>query len=467
MSRKRRSRWLLVTAIAVVWASQARLASAEIPAPALGEPEPSVSVWDGEPFVVDGVVDGGDSQIQFSSSDDFATPECDTGWIENGFWSQVWWDFPGPIGFSEVSCELDPGDYYWRARTRSGQEESAWSDVESFTYYAEPIEEPYDPEAEPWGPVDAGEPDGGEPTDSTVESCGEPVGSDPDPILEELMEEEPEADPSGEGDYEAMTEVYSAEGTAPPTPLRWPSGYYVWQTQTQLSTGLKNAAFDYAAGLDSEQTEYECGGDREGPFQLIRRKTRLVDLHVAPHFKAEWYMGTARETRVESAFRIDQGSWHVGVASVEEKSRGQHAALRRTGPYHRRALPVYQYGLYRRCYQPANSNDEECRYAWLPYKWTGEVAPGTATLESAPFHRENSVRIYVSGDDWGTESSRNRTFGAGVTIVGLSLASRAGYSGNTKLTFTTTGQCSRWYVYGADDLPVDSPVVYSRTEGCS
>ncbi len=125
-------------------------------APILDAPADTAVISPNEHFLVSGVVDGGESQVQIAVEDEFeADIACDTDWFGNGFYSTVWWQHPGPIGFSQAMCLLAPGVYFWRARTRDEfGVDSTWSAVSSFEL-VDATPPPSDP---PGGPDDT--PDG-------------------------------------------------------------------------------------------------------------------------------------------------------------------------------------------------------------------------------------------------------------------------------------------------------------------
>jgi hypothetical protein len=69
------------------------------------------------------------------------------------------------------------------------------------------------------------------------------------------------------------------------------------------------------------------------------------------------------------------------------------------------------------------------------------------------------------GDDFTRYEHRNKTFEAGVSIVGLELMSRAGYALNTGLAYNNVGDCNardtRRWVYGEREDPTFSRVIYA------
>ncbi|MPZ93141.1 MAG: hypothetical protein GEU68_16260 [Actinobacteria bacterium] len=80
--------------------------------------------------------------------------------------------------------------------------------------------------------------------------------------------------------------------------------------------------------------------------------------------------------------------------------------------------------------------------------------------------RKNRERFRRGRDFW-KDRERSTEFGKGVSLAGLSLESRAGYSDITKLWWLSTGRCRRNFLSGGGTDPVHAKgMVYSTSRRC-
>lgn len=429
-----RARVLLVV-VAALWA---------VP-PAWAEPGPSLDApADGSTIALPAgfsvtLPDEGWVRVQISSAAtvDAASLACDSGWYHSGFHSSSTWTLPGVIGYSEVECELAPGEYRWRAAyggptgSLPSDDEAVWSEASGFAVPAPPPPPPAEPVPAP------AEPD----YDDLEEAlCAEDSGDDPDggdPGEVEFSADEVEATPEE-----------LAIGTPPPA-----------EPETLGTLARLTGDEEAGAGEEGAETEYDMSGATACSTSLIRRWVAVTEFHVALGFDGVFHYEDGRETKTQAAVRFGGGTWRVGGWVTESRNRGARWVWPRRGPFHRRIAAEYLFRKSVRC------SRNGCARMWTPYRWTGRLRPGAIRIQTTGWNNPYKFRL-PHGHSWTKWQGTNKAMEMAVSIRAVSLRAQAGYSAITRMTWKSTQRCRENWI---DPINADAAVaslIYTWSDNC-
>jgi hypothetical protein len=391
-------------------------ASAQTPPPGLGSPGNGATINPGAYFSLSNVADGGETWIQIATTVDFV-PEslvCDTGWFENGYFSDLQWNEPGPIN-DTAYCPVAEGPHYWRAKARNHADESAWSEVATFSVENHP--------AIPPPPEDG--------------SCGGAV-SDPDGGDPHAAEVDPIPDPDfGTGSPDGFP--YEEEGG-----------------ETEIISHEEQL----------EETHWEaCSGE-----PTIQRWVKVINFYTAKGMDAWFHYKVSRDTKTQTAYQLNiDGAWggfQVGTNMVHEQTRDTQGWLHKVNKPTRRLYEAhYTFVLKYSCNY--NPYDWRCVRRWTPNEWLIDLRP--ATHLNVP-DRNPAYQVELDlGEGFLRENGENKRFGLGVRIAGLNLDSQAGYRRTTSISYEgiAAGGCDHRYVYGLAVHVLHAETVYAQSTGCN
>lgn len=221
------------------------------------------------------------------------------------------------------------------------------------------------------------------------------------------------------------------------------------------------------SGGGTTSTASAVSEDSDGSVAHVdetRRWVKIVDHHSAKgmrtRFTFSYTTSIARDTRVQLAVKVGNDPWGAGAMYLEQANRTASRTKVVDGGYHRRRFAKYVFYKY----------EEYCcgdwvvlvTRKWKPHHWTGGLRRSKTALTQPARNSANSITLGVN-DTFTKSAARNKQYGAGVSLVGLSLDSRTGYSTISKLGWTgITSGCSKW-LYGATNDPVEANVVYAKS----
>lgn len=430
---------LLLVVLAALWAVPPAWAE---PGPSLDAPADGSTVALPASFHVT-LPGEGWVRVQISAGEAFdaASLACDSGWYHGGFHSASSWTLPGVIGYSQVECDPEPGSYRWRAAyggptgAMPSDDDAVWSGVSSFAVSAASSPAPPPPPpAPPAPPAD-------DPAYDELEEalCGE--GGDEDPDGGDPGEVEFSSD-----DVEATAEELAIGTPPPPEP-------------ETLGTLASLAGEEDGGAEEAGEVELEASGATACEKKEVRRWVAVSEFHVALGFHGTFYYEDGRETKTQVAIQAPLGRWAVGGWATEATNRGARWAWPRRGPFHRRIAAEYTYRKHAICTKGG------CKIWWAPQHWTGRLRPGAIRIQTTGWNNRFKFRL-PHGHTWTKWLGTNKTMEKAVSISGVSLNARAGYSSITRMTWKSTPRCRDNWI---DPINADATVaslIYTWSDRC-
>lgn len=247
----------------------------------------------------------------------------------------------------------------------------------------------------------------------------------------------------------------------------------IGSTQPLPSPPDGSAPWDPYSACEEEAME---SGASDG---IVVRYVKYIDLHLSRRLSGTVTYAQGRGSQFQVAFRICQplsgggcGAFSAGAMRMEEESRAETASVDRDGRHHRTWSFEYEAKRYRRCIESEwqdGANFGRCkkmkRY-WVPHRWT--LGAHTRRLRRGnhpPMRKRNRASI-PAGYTIQTEEHKNKVYGAGVSLFGLSLDSRANYSKITSLSWTGLNGCRNRWIYGRRHPPKEARVIFAKSRRC-
>ena len=226
----------------------------------------------------------------------------------------------------------------------------------------------------------------------------------------------------------------------------------------------------YAACADEEMMP----GSGEG---IVIRWVKYMGFHLSEAMSGTLTYAKGRGSKFQEAYQFCYplsggcGTFRGGMMRIEENSRSTRVDMK-PNLKHTRWMFEYKAERRRRCVETEwqdGANFGRCKRTkryFVPLAWTWGTDRTRIRHGVSPKMREDNRIVLATGATLITEKHRNKVFGKGVTIMGLSLDSQANYSEITQLSWAAEPGCRKHYLYGKRMKPRRAPVVYARSMEC-
>lgn len=229
--------------------------------------------------------------------------------------------------------------------------------------------------------------------------------------------------------------------------------------------------WDGYSACEEEQME---AGAADG---YVTRFVKFMNLHVSRAMSGRVLWEEGRGSRYQIAYRFcwplagGCGIFRAGAMTLEDRRRSTGIEIDRTGPDHQMWRFEYTGQRRRRCVayewrDPADFGKcKKMKRYWVPYEWTWGHDPNAIQRRQPKRPRAYDVPL-ANGATIYTQEHKNKVFGGGVSLFGLSLDAQANYSEITALSWTGLPGCRDRFIYGANSHPRVAPEIFARSRGC-